>query len=415
MSAQQQDVANPSDVVIPAHVPPELVRNFSFWTTPGMAPQPNGCPQAALSFVHRDMPRVFYAPKNMYDGQGTWVITRADDQRRILQDAETFSNNRYLFTKALGEDLPMVPLEIDPPDHGKYRMLLNPMMSPKVVDAMEAGARARAVALIDSFKDKGECEILNDFALPYSVGVALEFLGLPEDRGMEFVGWAKAQLHGTPEERLDAMRTVVAYMKELLEARKREPADDFMGVLVKSQVEGRPLNDKEILGIAVLLFEAGYDNVAAGLGFGLYHLATHQDDQAKLRAQPALIRTAVEEFLRAYSTVQLIRRAVKDVEFEGVKMKEGDFVSCATMIANRDPLEFQDPDKVDIERADNRHVAFAYGPHRCLGSHLARKELNIGQEEFLSRIPAFRIKEGTAPTTYGGHVFGIDNLVLTWR
>ena len=134
-----------------------------------------------------------------------------------------------------------MPLEIDPPDHAKYRMLLNPMMSPKVVDAMEAGARARAVALVEDFKDKGECEVLNDFALPYAVGVALEFLGLPEERGMEFVGWAKAQLHGTPEERLDAMRTVVAYMKELLEIRKREPADDFMGVLVKSQVEGRPL------------------------------------------------------------------------------------------------------------------------------------------------------------------------------
>jgi cytochrome P450 len=118
--------------------------------------------------------------------------------------------------------------------------------------------------------------------------------------------------------------------------------------------------------------------------------------------------------MRAYSTVQLIRRAVKDVEFEGVQIKEGDFISCATMIANRDPLEFENPDKVDIERSDNRHQAFAYGPHRCLGSHLARKELNIGYEEFLGRIPTFRIKEGTAPTTYGGHVFGIDNLVLAW-
>jgi cytochrome P450 len=411
MAAQPQ-VAQ--DVEIPAHVPPELVRNFSFWTTPGMAPQKGGNPQAALSFVHYDMPRIFYAPRNMYDGQGTWVITRADDQRRILQDAETFSNNRYLFTKALGEELPMVPLEIDPPHHGKYRMLLNPMMSPKKVDAMEPAARARAAALIDGFKDRGECEVLGDFALPFSVGVALDFLGLPQERGMEFVGWAKAQLHGSPEERLDAMRTVVAFMKDLMAQRKKAPADDFMSVLLRSEVEGRPLNDLEVLGIAILMFEAGYDNVAAGLGFGLNHLAQRQDDQAKLRANPALIKSATEEFMRAYSTVQLIRRAVKDVEFEGVQMKAGDFVSCATMIANRDPLEFADPDRVDIARADNRHVAFAYGPHRCLGSHLARKELNIGYEEFLGRIPTFRIKPGTQPTTYGGHVFGIDNLILDW-
>jgi cytochrome P450 len=411
MGAQPQPQ---EDVVIPDHVPPELVRNFSFWTTPGMAPQPNGNPQAALSFVHYDMPRVFYAPRNMYDGQGTWVITRADDQRRILQDAETFSNNRYLFTKALGEDLPMVPLEIDPPHHGKYRMLLNPMMSPKKVDALEPAARARCADLIEGFKDRGECEVLGDFALPYSVGVALDFLGLPQERGMEFVGWAKAQLHGTPEERLDAMRTVVAFMKDLMAEKKKRPTDDFMSVLLRSEVENRPLNDLEVLGISILLFEAGYDNVAAGLGFGLNHLAQHPDDQARLRAQPELIKSATEEFMRAYSTVQLIRRAVKDVEFEGVQMKEGDFVSCATMIANRDPLEFADPDRVDIARADNRHVAFAYGPHRCLGSHLARKELNIGYEEFLGRIPTFRVKDGTAPTTYGGHVFGIDNLVLAW-
>jgi cytochrome P450 len=231
---------------------------------------------------------------------------------------------------------------------------------------------------------------------------------------MEFVGWANAQFHGSPDERVVAMRTVVDFMKELVASRKAEPVDDFVSFLLRSQVEGRPLDDKEVLGIATLLFEAGLDTVAAALTFGLYHLATHPEDQARLREDPSLIKAALEEFLRAYATTQLIRRAVKDTEFEGVTIKAGDFISCASMIANRDPREFPNPDTVDITREHNPHVAFAYGPHRCLGSHLARRELLLGFEEFLARIPPFRIKEGTAPTTYGGHVFGIENLVLAW-
>ncbi|MBP7338460.1 cytochrome P450 [Niveispirillum sp.] len=400
--------------VIPNHVPPHLVRDFSYWKTPGMAPTPNGNPQAALSFVHREGPPLFYAPANTYDGRGTWVVTRAEDQRRILQNPEVFSSNRGIFMAALGEDLPMVPLEKDPPDHQMYRALLNPLLSPKRVDAMEAGARERAVRLIEGFKDKGSCEIMNDFAFPFAVGVFLQFLGVSDDRRDEFLGWANDQFHGTLDQRLNAMRTVVNFMKGLIDLRKREPAEDFVGFLLKADVQGRPLTDKEILGIAVLLFEAGLDTVAAAVGFDLYHLARHPDDQQRLRDDRDLIKPAVEEFFRAYSTIQMLRKAVKDYDFDGIMIKAGDLVSCPTMIANRDPAEFPDPDRIDLARDNNRHTAFAYGPHRCLGSHLARRELIIGLEEFLARIPTFRIKQGTAPVTYGGYVFGIENLVLDW-
>jgi cytochrome P450 len=133
-----------------------------------------------------------------------------------------------------------------------------------------------------------------------------------------------------------------------------------------------------------------------------------------LREDPALIKPAVEEFFRAYSTIQMLREAATDTEYKGIAIKAGDLLSCPTMVANRDPAEFPDPDRIDIARETNRHNAFAYGPHRCLGSHLARRELVIGLEEFLRRIPTFRIRPGTAPTTYGGHVFGIENLELSW-
>ncbi len=399
---------------VPDHVPEALVYDFSLFTSPGMAPTPNGCPQAALSHLHRDAPDIFWAASNTYDGKGTWVITKAADQRAILQNAADFSSNRGLFKAALGEDLPMIPLEIDPPEHKKYRNLLNPLLAPKRIDALEEGARDRAATLIEGFRERGHCEVMSDFAFPFAVGVFLQFLGVSDDRRDEYLGWANDQFHGTLEQRQAAMRTIVRFVSGLIEVRKLEPADDFIGFLLSTEMEGRKLVDKEVLGIAVLLFEAGLDTVAAAIGFDLYHLATHQDDQHMLRSDRSRIKTAVEELFRVYATIQMLRQAKTDIVFNGVAIRAGDMVSCPTMLANRDPAEFPDPDVVDLARETNRHNSFAYGPHRCVGSHLARRELYIGLEEFLGRLPPFRIKDGTAPITYGGHVFGIENLVLAW-
>jgi cytochrome P450 len=399
---------------IPSHVPPGLVRDFSFWSAPGMAPTPNGDPQAALSVLHSGPP-IFYAPNNTLDGHGTWVVTRAEDQRRVLQDAETFSSHRRIFSSKLGEDWPLVPLELDPPEHAPFRRLLNPLFGPARMNAMEAGARARAARMIEALKPAGSCDVMEDFAFPFAVGIFLQFLGLPEERGGEFLRWAKGLLHGAePAVRAAAARAIIAYLKELADHRRREPGEDFMTFVVQAQVNGRPLTDEEIRGMSVLIFVAGLDTVAAAIGFDLSHLARRPEDQSRLRADPSLIRNAVEELLRAYPTVQMIRVARRDVELHGVQIKAGDYVSCATMIANRDPLEFPDPDRIDLARENNRHVAFAYGPHRCIGSHLARRELVIALEEWLARLPPFRIKPDTAPVTFGGHVFGISRLVLDW-
>lgn len=204
-------------------------------------------------------------------------------------------------------------------------------------------------------------------------------------------------------------------MSDLAELRRKEPGEDFMTFLVSTEIEGRPLTHVEIIGIANLLFIAGLDTVAAAIGFDMYHLAQHQDDQQKLRDDPELIRGAVEEMLRAYPTIGVLRVAKKDVEFLGAPIKKGDWVMCGTYLVNSDPKEFPNPEVIDFEREDNRHVAFGYGPHRCLGSHLARRELIIGLEEFLDRIPTFKIKEGTAPITFGGFVFGVEDLQISWE
>ena len=388
---------------------------FSLFKSPGMAPTPNGDPHAAVSCVHAREKRVFYSAANTREGLGTWIVTRADDQRRLLQDTDTFSSFRKIFTTALGEDWPLIPLELDPPLHTSYRQVLLPMFSPKRVTQMEHIVRERAVMLIEKIKANGtSCEVMNDFAFPFAVNIFLRFIGLPDDRLEEFVDWANNLLHGTPEDRTWAARKILAFMDELAELRRREPVDDFMTFIVGVEIEGRKLNDQEVRGVGVLTLVAGLDTVAAALGFDLRYLAENAADQELLRKEPARIPSAVEEMLRAFSTVQMVRVATKDVEFEGANIRKGDLISCPSMMANRDPHEFPDPDKIDLARENNRHTAFAYGPHRCLGSHLARREVIIGLEEWLARIPNFRIKEGTAPIAFGGFVFGIKDLVLDW-
>ncbi|PCK78171.1 cytochrome P450 [Rhizobium sophoriradicis] len=399
---------------VPEHVPPEMVKDFSLFTSPGMERTPNGDPHAAVACVH-DGPPIFYSPCNTRDGRGTWVITRAEDQRRLLQDTETFSSHRSLFASALGENWPLIPLELDPPAHGAFRSLLNPLLSPKRVIELEPAIRDRAIALISKISASStSCDVMKDFAFPFAVSIFLRLLGISDERLDTFVGWGKHLLHGDGVKRTAAARTILAFIDELAATRRIKPADDFMTFVVQANVDGRPLRDEEIRGMGVLLFVAGLDTVATAIGFDLAHLARNPKEQELLRSEPDRIVLAAEELLRAYSTVQMIRVATKDISFEGAPIRKGDYISCATMIANRDPAEFERPNTIDLARKDNRHTAFASGPHRCLGSHLARREIVIGLEEWLSRIPEFRIKEGTAPITFGGHVFGMENLILDW-
>lgn len=399
---------------LPAHVPAELVGSFNLMNGPGMLPQAWGDPHAAIGALV-DGPPIFYSMNATRNGEGAWMIIRAEDQRTVLRDGETFSSNRRIFSSALGEDWPLIPLELDPPEHGVYRSLLNPLLSPRRVMELEPVVRQRAIDLIEGIKARGtSCEVMREFCFPFAVSIFLQFLGIAPDRLDEFVDWANDLLHGTPDQRTAAARTIIAFLDELQALRRNEPTDDFMTFVTQASVNGKPMTEAEVRAMSVLLFVGGLDTVAAALGFDFYYLARKPEEQALLRKEPARLVLAVEELLRAFPTITPVRRATRDVEVHGVLIKQGDLVACPSMTANRDPDEFSNPEQIDLAREDNRHVAFAYGPHRCLGSHLARREVVIGLEEWLSRIPNFRIKEGTAPIAFGGFVFGVEDLVLAW-
>ena len=404
MQASSATDRNSGHASIPAHVPRELVREFDFRTGLG------SYPHTTVADLHSG-PRVFFSPvhHNAVPGPGTWVLTRAADIRAALQDAATFSSK---ITRS-NSGLSLIPLELDPPEHPKFRAIMNPIFSPARMKQLEGKVRDLARELAAKCAAKGECDFVEDFAKPFPVGIFLDLMGLPKENMTRFLEW-EALIMRDKQTRAAAMQQVSLYLQELIDERRRNPTDDLITFAVNAKVDDRPLTDAEVIGICVLLFIAGLDTVTNSFAFHFRHLAEHPSDQDSLRENFSLISSAVEELFRAYAVVNTNRYATRDVEFAGVQIKKGDNVTCSTILASRDPHEFDNPNHVLFSRSPNPHNAFSYGPHRCLGSHLARREVISGIEEWLKAIPPFRVKPGAVINAHGGGVFSLESLPLVW-
>jgi len=363
-------------------------------------------------------PRVVKLPPEAGMGNwgGSWQVTRAEDIRYVLQSPDIFSSRNIAgFSRLIGQEWDLIPLEKDPPEHAKYRAIMNGVFAPAKITAMEDGVRTRAVDLIQGFADKGGCEFMEAFARPFPVSIFMQLMGLPEADTEKVNAWEYGLLHsGDMQQRVVAAKGFYDYLRDLIALRRREPANDLTTFCIQAQIDGRPTTDEEIMGMCYLLVVAGLDTVAASLSLHFRHLALFPEDQARLRADPALIPSAVEELLRAYAIVTTNRWVTQDVEVAGVPMKAGDRIICSTPLACLDPAEFDDPLKVDIERSPNRHVAFSYGPHRCIGSHLARRELIIAMEEVLRRVPPFRVADGARAEIKPVGLYSVPHLPLVW-
>lgn len=411
MSYETSTAAPVASDGIPAHVPPDRVLRGAM---PGM--DPATCPYEQHAALH-DGPRALYMPANFMMPTGAWIISRVEDIREVFQNPEVFSSDGIAgFSRLVGEAWPLIPLELDPPDHGKYRTLLNGIFSPAKMKALEDGVRARAVSLIEAVKDKGECEFNAAFGRPFPVLIFMQIMGLPEEDFEMLIGWEHDLLHAgfDMEQRVRGAQGFLGYLRELIAKRRAAPKDDLATFVVQAEVDGRPMTDDEVLGIYYLLVVAGLDTVAASLGLHFRHLAQHPEDQARLRADPSLIPGAVEEFLRRYGIVMTSRYVTRDADMADVQVKAGERVMISTMAGSLDPTELENPLQVDIDRPANRHVSFAYGPHRCLGSHLARRELIIAIEEWLKRVPAFSIKDGQDVPVKSGGLLCVESLPLVW-
>lgn len=397
----------------PAHVPAGAVLPFDPWS--GMENDPH----AALERV-RPYGAVVFSPRHHIAGfapNGCWMVTRAEQARKLLLDTQRFSSQHTTgIAQALGEAFQLAPIESDPPYHLAARSALNPLFSPKAMKALEGKVRDRANALIDQALAKGEVDFVNDFAKVLPSEIFLDLVGLPHAMLPQFLEWEEKIMGATDVMiRIEGLRSVADYLRGEIRARAVNPTDDVLSVVVHSERNGQKLTESEALGTSILLYIAGLDTVVNSLCWHFRHLAENPQDQDYLRANPTAIPKALEELFRAYSIVSLTRIVTEDLEFEGVSMKKGDVVSIPTPLASRDPDEFPNAGAVDLQRDSRRHFGFGFGPHICLGMHLARVEITASIDLWLSRVPAFRVKDGADVPCHGGAVLTIEKLPLVWN
>lgn len=395
----------------PAHVPAALIRDYPFirgeWTDENPF-------ETMLPRLHAEMPDIFYCPYAFPGRRPAWLLRRAADVRAVYQDTEHFSSKAFSRGELIGEKWSNVPSETDPPMHAKYRTVLNPLFSPRRMAALEDGVRTYARGYIADIKDRGACEFNQDFSFRFPIAVFLDLMGLPLDEIETFLAWEHDLLHEPDMAVITAAtRTVSIYLRQQIDLRRKAPGDDFISFAVQTEIDGRKLNDDELVGLCFNLFIGGLDTVSTTLTHIFRHLAEHPAHQARLRADPAFIPAAAEELLRFYGAVTTFRNCVKPQTINGVTFMPGDKVAVSTTLANHDPAAYDRPHQVDLDRRAPS-LTFAFGAHHCIGSNLARREIIVAMEEFLREIPQFAIAPGARVRTNLGSIIQIQALPLVW-
>jgi cytochrome P450 len=350
------------------------------------------------------------APGYWVDQFGGWVLTRYADVTAVLRSPNASSDRANKAPQqagpayqALNEVRAYSMLNADPPRHTRLRLLVNKAFTPKTVEELAPFIRAFVDKVLDAAAARSRMELMADLAFPLPATVIAEMLGVPpEDRG-RFKQWSddttaaagNLPANLSPEvlrKSVEGIRALQAYFRDIIARRRAEPRDDLISGLIKAQEEGDRLSDQELLANCVLLLNAGHETTTNLIGNGTYALLRHPDQMNRLRDDPSLIRTAVEELLRYDSPVQFTNRILTaDMELGGKTLRAGQMVLLLLAAANRDPEQFPDPDRLDIGRPNNKHLAFGLGSHFCLGAPLARLEGRLVFEALLKRAPKLRL------------------------
>lgn len=352
---------------------------------------------------------------------GFWMVHRYDHVREALQSPDIFTNQR---TSALGnpDHKPrLLPQNLDGAEHMAYRHVLNPWFGPRAVERTAPLARRRAAEMIDALRPAGRCDLAVEFAMQYPTEIFLAHLGLPLEDGERLLPLVEAMFRGffggDPDEMEATVDELKAYFRAQFEDRERNPRDprtDFLSYLMTTRMEERSFPEEDRVTLAFTIMLAGLDTTRSALGYIFSHLATRADDRAWLQEDLTRLPQAIEEFLRLHTLLlQVGRQVARDTEFHGCPLRAGDIVWLGAASANRDPREFDRPDEFVPDRRVNRHLAFGAGPHRCLGAHLARKELVIVIEEWLTRIPDFRLARDVDLRERGGQLM-LRSVPLEW-
>jgi cytochrome P450 len=348
---------------------------------------------------------------------GSYFLTRHADLLAVYKDSAMSSDKKVEFKPKFG-DSPLfehhttsLPFS-DPPSHTRVRKLVAAAFAPRALAALTPRIEAVVAQLLDRAHDAGELDIIEDFGIIVPTEVIGDMLGVPTEKRHLLRGWSMKILGAldpiTPAEVLDAGNRAVAefcaFLRELIKERQRRPdaggRGEVLAALIFGETEGERLSERELLHNCIFILNAGHETTTSLIGHGVHILLSHPNELARLRAEPGLIETAVEEFLRYESPVQMgNRRTIENGEIGGVALPADTYLHLSIAAANRDPLEFANPDTVDITRAPNRHLAFGAGKHICLGLTLGRIEGQIAIGQLVNRFP--KLRQIDSPSYFG--------------
>ncbi|MGE4163989.1 MAG: cytochrome P450 [Vicinamibacterales bacterium] len=349
---------------------------------------------------------------------GAWFPVRYDDIVAVAHDTATYSSAGVVLADPPGPFFEMPPLTMDPPAHLAYRRVLLPRFTPQQVERHRPAAVAICNDLIDSFLAAGRVEAATDYAQAVPVQVIGHLLGIPRPDRDQIRHWIHdiTELgRADPEAASRATREVLAYLRAQLDDRRNHGGDDLIAWVVAAQLDRAPIPARTQASMLLVALTGGIDDTWSALGAAIAHLATHPTDQQRLRLEPDLLPTAVEELLRFYAPVDVGRLVVRDAELGGCPIKAGDRLLLSFPDANADPAVFPDADRVVLDRAHNPHLTFGIGVHRCLSSNLARMMLRVGLSTLLERVPPFWLAPGaTIIRTTGGNTHGPRGIPLVF-
>ena len=390
---------------IPSRIPEELVFDFDIYRDERVTEDV----QQSFKFLHEQAPDIFWTPRN----GGHWVVTRSDKIREIVMDPEHFSASKMQIPKVEGAPV-MIPLNLDPPANLPYRQALMPIFAPKAVKELEDKVRVWAEKIVDEATAGNSCDFVEDVSSLFPVSVFMELMGMPLERLREFRDIADGFFKAQGEEVLQQSIVINTMLMELINDKKLNPDSGLISHLLKQEIDGRPITDDEVLNMCFVLFLGGMDTVTNVSAFTFRELAKRPELQARLADNPDDIPKFVEEGIRCFGVINTPRVVVADFEKFGVPFGGGDMLVNLLPLAGRDDRKNDDPDSFDIDREKKDYLTFSSGPHLCVGHFLARMEIRMLVEEWLKRVPAFRLKENVSHDFRLGTVIAILTVPLEW-
>jgi cytochrome P450 len=407
------DVNQEKSRTVPAHVDPKLVVEFDLFEVPAGMGDPLDKWRA---LIDARVPPIFWSPFN----GGHWTFLGYEDIREAYRNHDAFSTRHNSIPPVSGMPV-LQPNSVDPPDHMRFRSLLAPLFTPSAVAVMKDEIRRRAAALIDSFAAAGQCDFVARFSSRLPSGVFIHLMGMDESRLEEFTGLADVFMRvDEPIAKAQNIRDIYVVLEEFFAGKQHALGSDIASVLVRARdTPGGDVTHEEIINCAFLLFLAGLDTVTSTMTYIWRYLAMDSSARAQIAAslldRPQVLSRAIDELFRVNAVSNIYRRVTHDLDYKGVHLKANDMVVLPNNLANRDPAIFDVPTEIQLDRKINTHLTFGLGVHRCLGSHLAKLEVAASLQEWLPRIPEFRLGATDQIKVFAGPVMGLRSLPLEWE